>query len=135
MKIRVKNELPATRFIWLRAKREKEGTYHFLLYKPTAVHFLHLSYYTHSIFQYSFSLFPLSFLFFLLAPKIIKTNDCYMNEGYYLRPLKKSGTNKQPYYFRFPFSSCNSCHLHYYYHFNNPLRVVCFHINLWALAD
>jgi len=59
-----------------------------------------------------------------------------MTRGYYLRRLKKSVTSKQSYYFRFPFISSNSCPLfHYYFHYNNPLRVVYLHINLWALAD
>jgi hypothetical protein len=31
---------------------------------------------------------------YLQAEKITKTNDCYMNAGYYLRHLKKSGTSK-----------------------------------------
>jgi hypothetical protein len=80
----------------------------------------------------SFTLTP-PLLFFPLSPK---TNDCYVRDWYYLRPLKKSGTSKHSYYLRFRFSSSNSYYIfHYYYHYNNPLRVVYFHINHWALAD
>ena len=31
---------------------------------------------------------------YFITKKFSKTNDCYMNAGYYLRHLKKSGTSK-----------------------------------------
>jgi hypothetical protein len=59
-----------------------------------------------------------------------------MEDGDYLRRLKKSGTSKQSYYFRFPFSGFSGRYVYYYhYHYYNPLRVANFHINHWALAD
>ena len=70
-----------------------------------------------------------------IAKKITETNDCYMNAGYYLRHLKKSGSSKKTYYLFGSFSKPCCCFFHYYYHFNNPLRVVYFHITIGLLAE